>query len=88
MVMVSKDNEKVEAEVWGHVIKEGSMADSSTESHPIREEIGSVRLSCRNNATSGRFHSSNQFRAESISGTGWHMHQASVKKYPLIYMGI
>ena len=73
--MAAKDNEEVEAEAWGHVIEEGSVAKGGTESHPICKEIGLVRLSCRNDATSGRFHSSNQFRAESISGARWHMRQ-------------
>ena len=74
-VMAAKDDEEVKAEVWGHVIKEGSVAKGGTESHPIHEEIGSVRLSCRNDATSGRFCSSDQFRAKSILGAGWHMRQ-------------
>ena len=73
--MAARDDEEVEVAIWGHIIKEGSVAKGSAESHPIREEIGLVRLSCRNNATSGRFHSSDQFRAESISGARWHMHQ-------------
>ena len=41
-VAVSKHNEKVKAEAWGHIVKERSMAMGSTESHPICEEIGSV----------------------------------------------
>ena len=41
-VVVSKHNEKVEAEAWGHVIKERSIAMGGTESHPIHEEIGLV----------------------------------------------
>ena len=40
--MVSKDDEEVEAEVGGHVVKEGSMAKGGTESHPICEYIGLV----------------------------------------------
>ena len=42
MVIVSKDNKEVEVEVWGHVIKERSVAECITESHPIHEEIGLV----------------------------------------------
>ena len=75
MVTASEADEEVEVEVWGYVIEEGSMAECGTESHPIRKEIGLVRLSCRNNAVSGCFCSSDQFRAESISGARWHMHQ-------------
>ena len=75
MVAAAKDDEKVKAEVWGHIVQEGSMAKGSAESHPIREEVGSVGLSCRNNAASGRFCSSEQVRAESILGARWHMHQ-------------
>ena len=75
MVTVSEDDEEVKAEVWGHIIEEGSVAECGTESHPIHKEIGSVQLSCRNNAALGHFHSSNQFRAKSISGARWHMCQ-------------
>ena len=42
VIAASKHNEEVEAEAWGHVIKERSMAMGSTESHPIHEEIGLV----------------------------------------------
>ena len=75
MVMASEDDEEVKAEVWSHIIQEGSMAKGSTESHPICKEIGLVQLSCRNNAALGCFHSSNQVRAKSISGARWHMCQ-------------
>ena len=37
MVMASEDDEEVEVEVGGHVVKEGSVAEGDTESHPIRE---------------------------------------------------
>ena len=74
-VAAAEDDEKVEAEVRGHIIQEGSMAKGGAESHPIREEVGSVRLSCRNDAASGRFRSSEQVRAESIPGARWHMRQ-------------
>ena len=75
VVVAAEDDEKVEVEVWCHVIQEGSMAEGSAESHSICEEVGSVRLSCRNNAALGHFHSSNQVRAESIPGARWHMCQ-------------
>ena len=75
MVVASEDDEKVEVEVWGHIIKERSGAECGTESHPIREEIGMIRLSGRNDTALGRFHSSDQFRAKSISGARWHMRQ-------------
>ena len=38
----SEHNEEVEAEAWGHVVKERSMAMGGTESHPICKEIGLV----------------------------------------------
>ena len=75
MVMASEDDEEVKVEVWGHIVQEGSMAEGSAESHPICKEVGLVRLSCRNDTASGRFHSSNQVRAKSISGARWHMCQ-------------
>ena len=74
-VTASEDDEEVEAEVWGHVIKKRSVAECGAESHPIHEEIGTVQLSFRNDTALGHFHSSNQFRAKSISGARWHMHQ-------------
>ena len=74
-VAAPKDDEEVEAEVWCHILQEGSVAKGGTESHPIREVVGSVRLSCRNDAASGRFRSSDQVRAKSIPGARWHMHQ-------------
>ena len=75
MVVASEDNEEVEVEAWGHIIEERYMAMGGTESHPISEQIGSVELCCRHNATSGCFHCSEQFRAKSILGVRWHMCQ-------------
>ena len=75
VVAASEDNKEVKAEAWGHIIKERSMTMGGTESHPIREQIGLVGLCCRHDATSGRFHCSEQFRAKNISGVRWHMHQ-------------
>ena len=74
-VAAAKDDEEVKAEAQGHIVQEGSVAKGSAESHPIREEVGSVGLSCRNDAVSGRFRSSDQVRAKSIPGTRWHMRQ-------------
>ena len=74
-VAASKHNKEVEVEAWGHIIEERSMAMCGTESHPIHKQIGSVRLCCRNDAMSGHFCCSKQFRAESILGVKWHMHQ-------------
>ena len=76
VVEASKDDEEVKVEAWGHIIKERSMAKGSAESHPIcKQMIGLVGLCCRHNAMSGHFHCSEQFRAKSIMGARWHMHQ-------------
>ena len=74
-VPVSEHNEEIEVQAWGHIVKERSVAMGGTESHPIREQIGLVGLCYRNDARLGRFHCSKQFRAKSISGVRWHMHQ-------------
>ena len=42
VIAACNHNEEVEAEAWGHVIKERSVAMGGTESHPICKEVGSV----------------------------------------------
>ena len=74
-VVASEHNKEVKVEAWGHIIKERSMGMGGTESHPLCLQIGLVRLCCRNDAMLGCFHCSEQFRAKSISGVKWHMHQ-------------
>jgi hypothetical protein len=61
--------------VRGHFIEEGPMSVGSAESHPVREQVGSVGLSRRYDAAAGRFRRSEQFRAKSISSGRWHMRQ-------------
>ena len=50
----SEHNKEVKVEAWGHIIEKRSMAMGSTKSHPICEQIGSVGLCCRNDATLGQ----------------------------------
>ena len=58
VVSAPKDNEEVEMKGGVNIIKEWSMPKGSTESHPIHEQVGLVRLHGRHDATLGRFHCS------------------------------
>ena len=62
-------------EFVGDIVKEGSVAQVGTESHPSREERGSVGLCGRHDATSGRFRRRHEFRAECIAVGSWYMRQ-------------
>ena len=49
------DDEEIEVEGGRDVVEEGSVAQVGAESHPSREEIGSVGLCGRHDAMLGRF---------------------------------
>jgi hypothetical protein len=69
------DDEEIEMEFGGDVVEEGSVSQVGAESHPSREESGSVGLCCRHDATLGRFRRRHEFRAECMAVGSWHMRQ-------------
>lgn len=75
MVLASKDNEEVDVELCGDVIKEGAMSKVGAESHPGHKETGLVGLYCRHDATSGCIRRREELRAKSMVMGNWHIHQ-------------
>ena len=63
--------------MWGDVGEEGIVVEVGAESHPSREETGSVGLSGRHDAASGRFRRRRheELRAECIAVGSGHMRQ-------------
>ena len=80
-VSESKDNEEVKLESKGDISENGVVAEAMAVSHPVVEDSGLVRLSGRHDATLGRFHCSEEFRAESIVVLSWDIHQGLVCGY-------
>ena len=74
-VSEAKDNEEVKLEWEGDVGEDGVMAKAVAVSHPVVEYSGSVGLCGRHDATSGCFHCSKEFRAESVMLLSWNIRQ-------------
>ena len=81
MVVESEDNEEVKLEGKRDIREDGVMTEAMAVSHPVVEDSGSVGLSGRHDATSGRFRHSEEFRAKSISVLSWDICQGLVGGY-------
>ena len=81
VISESEDNEEVELENKGDISENGVVAEAVAVSHPVVEDSGSVGLSGRHDATSGRFRCSEEFRAESITVLSWDIRQGLVCGY-------